>query len=159
MRATQAMSRSWGTFISSPRKLSATDYYHYAECIFSPARRRRAPKIKRPYPYLPLLNWRGEMGCGLRSFLYIGFWIKIAWKMLWKRSKNRLFVDKIVFSKRKILKFSRLRRGYTPNNPKNFPCHTPIILLRNNPLTPPPPLRHANVMQPLPHPPPLCLIT
>ena len=69
------------------------------------------------------------MGCGLRSFLYIGFWIKIAWKMLWMRSKNRLFVDKIVFSKRKILKFSRLRRGYTPNNPKNVPCHTPIILL------------------------------
>ena len=48
--------------------------------------------------------------------------------MLWKRSKNRLFVDKIVFSKRKILKFSRLRRGYTPTNPLKFrACNAAII--------------------------------
>ena len=28
--------------------------------------------------------------------------------------------EKIVFSKRKTSKFSRLRRGYTPSSPKNF---------------------------------------
>ena len=31
-----------------------------------------------------------------------------------------VFAVKIVFSKRKIPKFSRLRRGYTPSNPKIF---------------------------------------
>ena len=31
-----------------------------------------------------------------------------------------IFEEKIVFSKRKTPKFSRLRRGYTPRNPKNF---------------------------------------
>ena len=30
------------------------------------------------------------------------------------------FAVKIVFSKRKTPKFSRLRRGYTPSNPKMF---------------------------------------
>ena len=30
------------------------------------------------------------------------------------------FAEKIVFSKRKTPKFSRLRRGYTPNNPQKF---------------------------------------
>ena len=31
-----------------------------------------------------------------------------------------IFEEKIVFSKRKTPKFSRLRRGYTPRNPKIF---------------------------------------
>ena len=31
-----------------------------------------------------------------------------------------IFEEKIVFSKRKTPKFSRLRRGYTPSNPKKF---------------------------------------
>jgi hypothetical protein len=31
-----------------------------------------------------------------------------------------VFAVKIVFSKRQIPKISRLRRGYTPSNPKNF---------------------------------------
>ena len=31
-----------------------------------------------------------------------------------------IFEEKIVFSKRKTPKISRLRRGYTPSNPQNF---------------------------------------
>ena len=33
---------------------------------------------------------------------------------------SMIFEEKIVFSKRKTPKFSRLRRGYTPRNPKIF---------------------------------------
>ena len=34
--------------------------------------------------------------------------------------KTCFLQEKIVFSKRKTSKFSRLRRGYTPSSPKNF---------------------------------------
>ena len=49
-----------------------------------------------------------------------GFRIKIVWTTLRKHSESMIFEEKIVFSKRKTPKFSRLRRGYTPNNPKIF---------------------------------------
>ena len=45
-------------------------------------------------------------------------------KSFGQRYENALeawfFAEKIVFSKRKTPKFSRLRRGYTPRNPKIF---------------------------------------
>ena len=50
----------------------------------------------------------------------MGFCVKIVWTTLRKRSKRMFLQEKIVFSKRKTSKFSRLRRGYTPSNPKNF---------------------------------------
>ena len=45
-----------------------------------------------------------------------GFRIKIVWTTLRKHSESMIFEEKIVFSKRKTPKFSRLRRGYYPSN-------------------------------------------
>ena len=55
-----------------------------------------------------------------KADFFWGFRIKIGWTTLRKRSESMIFEEKIVFSKRKTPKFSRLRRGYTPRNPKIF---------------------------------------
>ena len=51
---------------------------------------------------------------GRRPKIFAVLVFKIVWTTLQKRSKSMIFAKEIVFSKRIISKFSRLRRGYTP---------------------------------------------
>ena len=53
---------------------------------------------------------------GRRSENFAVLVFKNVWTTLQKRSKSMIFAKEIVFSKRIISKFSRLRRGYTPRN-------------------------------------------
>ena len=111
-------------FLYAPKSANSCTWDHQLISInFFPPFNFFPPLIKR----IRLIRGGKSWGAQIVENFW-GFWIKIAGKTLWKRSKNTVFAEKIVFSKRKISKFSRLRRGYTPSNPLKFrACGAAII--------------------------------